>query len=90
MTREAALIQKVSEVSKGTVSDLADYAQEMQMLSQTYIQSILQTMLQNLQEEQYEMLRSYRRLRKAVAKLEKRKKRHLSMNAVSLQAYTKC
>lgn len=74
MTREAALIQKVSEVSKGTVSGLADYAQEMQMMSQTYVQGILQTMLQNLQEEQYEMLRSYRRLRKAVANLEKTEK----------------
>ncbi len=73
MTREMILIQKVREASAGTVNVL-DCAQELQSLSQAYVQSILQAMRQNQQEESCAMLKSHRRLRKAIANLEKTEK----------------
>lgn len=70
MTREMTLVQKLEEVSKGTV-DVLSCIQEVQSLNQTYVQSIVQAMQQYQQSDVSEMLKSHRKLRKAIAYMEK-------------------
>lgn len=73
MMKETVLVQKVGDVSKGT-GNVMECVQELKSLSQTYVQCIMKSMLQNQQNEAEEMLKSHRRLRKAITNLEKTEK----------------
>lgn len=70
MKRETVLVQQIEAVSRGNF-DVVVCTQEMQALNQAYIQSAMQAVYQNAQEDLGEILKGHRRLRKAIAGLQR-------------------
>lgn len=73
MKKENVLIQQLRTMSS-VPFDLSACAEEIRLFSQAYIQSGMQAVSQNAQEDLNDMMQSYRRLRREIANLPKTEK----------------
>lgn len=72
MMKESTIVQQIIAVAEGK-SDIAICTQQMQAWNQSYIQSALQAVSQNTQEDLGEMLKRCRKMRKTIAGIPKTK-----------------
>lgn len=70
MKQEAALLYQLRNITKDCMN-VAEYAYEMRMLNQSYIQGAMQAVCHEEQEELGEILKNYRKLRKTIGSLER-------------------
>lgn len=70
MIQESTMVKRITAFAEGT-TDVSVYTQQMQNWNQANIQSVMQAIAQNAQENLGEMLKHYRKIRKAIAGMEK-------------------